>query len=146
MKQMTRKLSAVVVVCALLASAERIVLAQKPADRQSQWVFGASNGQVVGMALGAAAAGALIGVGIHYAVKHGHTVTGCAHSGPDGMSLTSESDKQTYMLAGATAEIKDGERVRLSGTKEKVSSGRRQFLVEKVSKDFGRCEVASSLR
>lgn len=43
---------------------------------------------------------------------------------------------------GDVAGIKPGSRVRVSGKKEK-SSGTAQFLVEKVSKDFGACSVSA---
>jgi hypothetical protein len=147
MKQINRKLSYVVILSALLAPAEGPAAAQKPGSRQSQWVLGASNGQVIGIGAGIAAAGAVIGIGTYYAFKHGHSVTGCARSGPDGMTLTSESGKQTYTLIGEVAGIKAGDRVRVSGKKSKqASAGAPQFLVEKVSRDFGPCEVASSAR
>ena len=45
---------------------------------------------------------------------------------------------------GDVAGIKPGSRVRVSGKKEKEkSSGTAQFLVEKVSKDFGACSVSA---
>jgi hypothetical protein len=80
-------------------------------------------------------------------VKHNHSVTGCARSGQDGMQLTSDSDKQTFILVGAVAGIKPGNRVRVSGKKTKQKSpAAAQFLVEKVSKDLGPCEIATSSR
>jgi hypothetical protein len=144
MKDGKRKLSAVVTLCALLAPACGRVLAQERNAQPAALVYGASNGKVVGIGVGVAAVGALIGIGVFYGVKHNHSVTGCALSGPDGITLTSDSDKQTYTLIGDMAGIKPGNRVRVSGKRRKASSAAtRQYLVEKVSRDFGPCELAS---
>lgn len=142
MKRRDGKLTAALALCAVLAPAESIILAQRPAE-----VIGASNAKAAGVAAGIAGAGAAIGIGVYYAVKHDHSVSGCARSGPEGLQLTSESDKQTYSLVGEVAAIKPGERVRVSGKKGKEkSAATREFLVEKVSKDLGPCEIASSSR
>ncbi len=144
------KLSAVLAMCGLLAAAGGPAQGQK---RQAQppelftGGIGPSNAEIVGVVAGIAALGAAIGIGVYFAVKHNHRVTGCARSGPDGMTLTSESDKQTYALVGEVAGIKSGDRVRVSGKKSKdQSSGTRHFLVEKVSKDLGACEASSATR
>jgi hypothetical protein len=143
MKGRERKLSAILALCALLVPAGRAVLAQRPANQ----TIGATHGQIEGAIAGIAGAGALIGILAYVAVKHNPGVIGCARSGPDGMTLTSESDKQTYTLVGDVAGIKPGNRVRVSGKKgKKKSAGTRELLVEKVSKDFGPCEVASASR
>jgi len=43
-------------------------------------------------------------------------------------------------LSGQVADIKPSDRVRVSGKKEKKKAGApQQFLVEKLSKDFGAC-------
>jgi hypothetical protein len=143
---MKTKLSAMVVACIVLASAEVPVLAEK---HQDQPLFtgsiGPSTGEIVGIAVGIVAVGAGIGLGIYFAVKHNHSVTGCARSTADGMTLTTESDKQTYALTGEVAAIKSGNRVRVSGKKSKEkSAGTSHFLVEKVLKDYGACNVAAS--
>jgi hypothetical protein len=146
MEHMTRRnltFSSALALFALVMPAGRAGLAQRPAAE----TIGASNGQIVGVAAGIAGAGALVGILAYVAVKHNHSVTGCARSGPDGMTLTSESDKQTYALVGDVAGLKAGDRVRVSGKKSKEkSAGTREFLVEKISKDFGPCEVASTSR
>jgi hypothetical protein len=147
MNTKTRKLAAVVAVCVLLAPAERRVLAEKHADQTPLFTgsIGPSTGEIVGIAVGIVAVGAAIGVGIYFAVKHNHSMTGCTRSTTDGLTLTTESDKQTYALTGDVAGIKPGNRVRVSGKKSKEkSTGTNQFLVEKVSKDFGACNVAAS--
>lgn len=145
MKRTNRKFSAVVALCALLAPADSSILAQRPRPRPQSIAYGASNGEVAGIIAGIAGAGALIGILAYVAVKHNHSVTGCARSGPDGMTLTSEPDKQSYTLIGDVANIKSGDRVRVSGKKGRdKSSATRKFLVEKVSRDFGPCEVAAA--
>ena len=144
MKRTNRKLSALVALCALVAPADGSIMslqAQRPRAQSSI----VSNGQVAGAIAGIAGAGALIGILAYVAIRHNHSVTGCARSGPDGMTLTTEPDKQSYTLMGDVARIKAGERVRVSGKKGKdKSSATPKFLVEKVSRDFGPCEVAAA--
>jgi hypothetical protein len=105
------------------------------------------SGDALGIAVGVAAAGA-IGVATAVAVNHErHILKGCVSSGPDGLRLTKDSDKKTYSLVGITADVKSGEKVRLHGTKQKKqkgSPGNQQFLVERVSKDLGPCEVVAA--
>jgi hypothetical protein len=101
-----------------------------------------SGGQVVGIFVGVAAIGAAIGVGIYFVVRKGPSITGCAVSGASGLSLQNEGDQQTYTLIGDTAGVKTGDRVKVSGKKKKKDpSGNRDFLVEKLAKDHGRCKV-----
>jgi hypothetical protein len=102
--------------------------------------IGPTSGQVIGVALGIAAAGAGIGVGVYFLVRHDHSLTGCTSSGAHGLVLRSEGDGQSYDLAGVTANIRPGARVRVSGKKKaKQADGNRMFLVEKLPKDFGPC-------
>lgn len=104
--------------------------------------IGASKSEIVGVEIGIAAAGAVIGVGIYYAARHSHNLTGCVVSGPNGLQLQSPGDKQAYILIGDIATIKSGERIRVSGKKKKGSGAPQQFLVEKLTKDYGACPVA----
>lgn len=148
MNRKTRKFSAMVAACMLLASAEGPVLAEKHQDQPPPFFTGSigpSTGEIVGIAVGIVAVGVGIGLGIYFGVKHNHSVTGCVRSTADGMTLTTESDKQTYALTGDVAGIKSGNRVRVSGKKSKEkSAGTAQFLVEKVSKDLGACAASAS--
>jgi hypothetical protein len=148
MNRKTRKFSAMVGACMLLASVEGPVLAEKHQDQPPPFFTGSigpSNGEIIGIAVGIGVGIAAIGVGVYFAVKHNHSVTGCARSTADGITLTTESDKQTYALTGDVAGIKPGNRVRVSGKKSKPkSAGTAQFLVEKVSKDFGACTASAS--
>ena len=109
--------------------------------------LGPSKGEIVGISVGAVAGTALV-VGTVVAVNHDrHILKGCVSPGPDGLQLTRDSDKKVFSLVGAPADIKPGEKVKLHGTKEKKqkgSPGNEQFVVERVTKDFGRCEVVAA--
>jgi hypothetical protein len=133
-----RNILVMVAACALLVTANDTAKAQIGVTKnQARWIV-----------VGIAAIGAGIGLGIYFAVRpHGHSLTGCAGSGPDGPELVSENDQQVYALAGEVAGIKSGERIRVSGKKEKKSAGvHPQFLVEKLSKDFGACKAQPAMR
>src|ERR1700760_3974082 len=133
MKGKNKKSAAIVAACMLLAPVNAPLLAQRP-EAQPPLFTGSSvpsTGEIVGVAVGIAAIGAAIGIGVYFAIKHNHSVTGCAASTADGMTLTTESDKHTYSLIGDVAAIKPGNRVRVSGKKSKEkSAGRSQFMVE----------------
>ena len=72
---------------------------------------------------------------------HADTLHGCVSSAPNSLLLLNEGDQQPYDLLGDTAAVKAGERVKVSGKKKKDTSGKRYFLVEKVSKSYGVCKV-----
>jgi hypothetical protein len=90
----------------------------------------------------AVAIGAALGVGIYFLVRQPPSISGCAASSTDGLTLQNEGDQQTYDLIGDTAAVKVGERIKVSGKKKKDTSGKRYFLVEKVSKNYGACKVS----
>jgi hypothetical protein len=123
-------------VCALL-----LVIVTKPAEAS----IPTTNDIVwIGIAIGVIGAG--IGIGIYFAVHHGHSLNGCAVSGPNGIQLQSKGDGRTYALVGDVAAIKPGERVRLSGKKAKNASVPPQFFAEKLNGSYGSCEVQSAVR
>jgi hypothetical protein len=141
-----QKLLANVITLALLGLASGPIIVYG-ASRQSSDTQIVSNGQIAGVAAGIAAAGAAIGIGVYYAVHHGHSLTGCTSSGSRGLELVSEGDHETWALVGEVSGIKPGQRVRVSGKREKKDSvNTRQFLVEKVSKDLGPCDGGRSGR
>lgn len=105
--------------------------------------IGACKGEVVGILVGIGAGGAALGIGVYYAVHHSHTLTGCAGTSGSGLQLQSQSDRKTYVLVGEIAGIKPGERVSVSGKKEKGSGIPQQFLVEKLTRDYGACPASS---
>ncbi|MGH9604216.1 MAG: hypothetical protein ACRD3N_00815 [Terracidiphilus sp.] len=102
--------------------------------------------QVGWIVAGIAASGAAIGVGLYFAFNHSHSIRGCAASGANGLELRNEGDQKNFHLLGMTADVKPGDRVRVSGKHKKApkgSSGNPTFLVEKLAKDYGVCEGAS---
>jgi hypothetical protein len=107
----------------------------------SAGLVGASNGKTAGVLIALVGAGVLIGVGVYFAVRHGHSLKGCASSGSGGMQLLNEGDKQTYALAGDVDGIKAGNRVRVSGNKKNSTGNSRQFVATKLSKDYGPCKA-----
>jgi len=140
-----RNLLAMVAACALLLTATAT------AQPQSGTIGGVTGGDAVAIGVAIAVIGAGIGFGVfyavHHAVHHGHSLDGCAVSGANGLELQNRGDQQTYALVGDTAGIKPGERVRISGKKEKKNGGAHpQFLVEKLNKDFGACNAEPSIR
>ena len=107
-------------------------------------IAGASDGKTAGVLIALVGVGVLIGVGVYFAVHHGHSVKGCASSGSGGMQLINESDHRTHELAGDLDGIKAGNRVRISGNKKKLSGNTRQFVATKLSKDYGLCQTQPS--
>jgi hypothetical protein len=104
-------------------------------------IVGASDGKTAGVIIALVGVGALIGVGVYFAVHHGHSLKGCASPGPAGMQSLNERDQQTYALAGDVDGIKAGNRVRVSGNKNKAAGNSRQFVATKLSKDYGPCKI-----
>ena len=101
----------------------------------AQYVTKAETAEAVGVVSGV---GAAIGVGIYFAVHANHSVTGCTAAAASGLQL--QSDQQTWSLVGSIADLKPGERIRVSGKKQKMSAGApRPFLVEKLARDYGAC-------
>lgn len=100
-----------------------------------------STGTIVGVIVGVVAVVAVVTyVVIHQSTKK-RTITGCVFSGENGMSVTDEKDKRSYLLSGSTADIKTGDRVTLQGKKIKQKDAGKPLLWETkaISKDFGVC-------
>ena len=128
-------------ICAVLAiTAIRPAMADHPRPENRI----PTNGDIVWIGVGIAAIGAGITIGIVLAVgHHDHNIAGCVATGPNGLELLSESDQQTYALVGNTADIKAGDRVRVSARKQKTSvAGPRVLVVNKLGKDFGSCAAS----
>jgi len=132
-------------VCTLAVTPPLPARAQQAPTTWNDFQIGPSSGQVIAIGVGIAVAGTAIGIGTYYAFHHNHNLTGCAAVTPDGLRLQKDGDGQTYSLVGEIAAIRPGDRVRLSGKKEKAdATGPRLFLVEKVKKDFGSCKVQTA--
>lgn len=130
-------------ILATLVACAMAVTAAAPANAQTSTpIGGVTKSDAAWIAVAVAAIGAGIGIGIYYAIHHGHSLSGCAVGGANGLELQNQSDQQTYTLVGAVAGIKPGERVRVSGKKVKRTAGpAQQFLVEQLSKDYGVCSA-----
>jgi hypothetical protein len=109
--------------------------------------IGPSTGEVVGVAAGIGAA-VVIGTVVLVHVSHSHhQIKGCLISGPNGLEVQDESDSKTYFLTGAPVNAKVGDVVRVSGTKEKKqkdSAGSEDFVVARMSKDYGPCKAGTA--
>ena len=116
-----------------------VSLFASPAPVKAQKIV--SNGEIAGAIVGIAAAGVVIGVGTYYLLRKA-SITGCAVSNQNGLELRNESDRQTYMLMGDTADIKAGDRIRVKGKKKKKDSpAGGKFLVEKLARNYGPCRA-----
>ena len=133
-----RRLLIKVAVCGLLATTASAARAQFMED--SQTLCGCKS-EVEGIAAGIAAGAAAITIVAIIEVRHHNSVTGCTVSGPNGLDLKTE-DGRDFVLLGATAGIKAGERIKVSGSRKKKVDGvtdRESFVVNKVAKDYGSC-------
>ena len=101
--------------------------------------IGPSTGEVVGVVVGVVAAAVVVVVVLVVHDSHKHTIDGCVASGPDGLTLLNKKDNKVYALSGDYASLKAGERVALKGQKNKDSSGKSIFQVNKVNKNYGAC-------
>ena len=100
-----------------------------------------SNGEVIGIGV-AAVAVVVIGVVVLVEVnKSHHTIKGCVSSGPGGLEVLNESDKKVYALMGVPPNVKVGDVIKVHGKKEK-QGGAQEFVVEKMSRDYGPCKAA----
>ena len=132
------------IIAGILLSA---LLAATSATARAQVGYQVTKGTVAGVAAVIAGVGVGVGLGVYFAVRHNHSLTGCAVSSPNGLQLQSQGDQQIYALVGDIAGITSGDRIRVSGKREKKSAGvPRQFLVEKLAKDYGFCAAAPGAR
>jgi hypothetical protein len=111
---------------------------------------GYGSGKAIGIGVGAAAGAA---VAVVLLVRHHHHiannnqayVTGCTQSIPNGISLTSEKDNQTYSIVSSDNSLKAGERMTLKGSVVSADgSANPSFQVTSMVKDFGTCGETSA--
>jgi hypothetical protein len=113
---------------------------------------GYGSGKAIGIGVGAAAGAAVAIVLLvrHHRHAENNTqtqayVTGCTQSIPNGISLTSEKDNQTYSILSNYNSLKAGERVTLKGSiVSSDGSANPSFQVLSMVKDFGTCGEASA--
>lgn len=108
--------------------------------------IGPSKGEIIGAGLGVGAGiAAVVAVGVHHA--H-HTLTGCVPDPSGGTELEIRNGTKTYKLAGNTAGVIAGRKVRLHGKRLKQAkhdSSDPIFQVSEVSKDYGPCTSSLGL-
>jgi hypothetical protein len=106
--------------------------------------IGPPKGEVVGAAVGIVAVVVVGTVVLVEVNKSHHTVKGCVTAGPDGLTLHSDGNGKTYALTGVTANVKVGDVIKAHGSKQKGqkdSAGDQDFMVEKMSRDYGPCKA-----
>lgn len=101
--------------------------------------IGPSAGEVVGIIVGVAVVITVGGVLIYHETHKHPSITGCVASSADGLTVQNEKEKKVYALSGNSAALAVGERDTLKGNKVKGSGGRASFQVEKLTKDYGKC-------
>lgn len=142
MKLRLRSMVATVVLCAAALTAT------PAANAQTGTIV--SKSEVAGILIAIIATGAAIVIVTYVVIHHGyanHNITGCVESGAGGLMLENQGDHQTYALVGEVAAIKQGERVHVSGKKEKkTAAATRQFQVDKLSKDYGACPMKPAVQ
>jgi len=105
--------------------------------------IGPTNGQVIGAIVGVGAGVALGTIAIVEVNKSHHRIKGCVTAGPDGILVHNDGDQKVYALTGVTANVKVGDIVKVNGDKnkkQKDSAGDVDFMVIKISKDYGPCK------
>ena len=121
-----RRVALVAILCLLLPTPAR-------ANYQA-----AGDAIIVGIVVVSAAIAVLVTVLILHHKGPKSEITGCVSSGTNGLSLTDEIDRRTYILSGDTAAVKTGDRVTLEG-KRKTKGDTFIFQAQKVNRDFGAC-------
>lgn len=92
---------------------------------------------------GVAGTVAVVGIATYLIIQRAHTVKGCVTDDPDHLLLHTE-DGRTYVLLGATTNIKADTVIKVRGSRKKKISGltdQPTFIVEKVNKVYGPCSV-----
>ena len=142
MKLRLRSMVATVVLCAAALTAT------PAANAQTGTIV--SKSEVAGILIAIVATGAAIVIVTYVVIHHGytsHNITGCVESGAGGLVLENQGDHQPYDLVGAVTDVKQGERVHVSGKKEKKTAGAtRQFQVDKLTKDYGACPMKPAVQ
>jgi hypothetical protein len=99
-----------------------------------------STGEIVGILVAAVAVVAVVAyVVVHESTKK-RTITGCARSGANGLTVSDEKDGQIYALSGNTAGITPGDRVKLHGKRHKGPHKTLTWEATSVARDFGVCQ------
>jgi hypothetical protein len=103
-----------------------------------------SEGEVIGVAVGAVAVIVVGTVVLVEVNKSHHNLKGCVTAGPDGLTLHTEGNSKVYALTGVPENVKVGDVIQVHGSKskgQKDSAGDQDFAVEKMSRDYGPCKA-----
>jgi len=126
----------------IVAAALLCMLAMAAAPRaRAQFITKTDVAEVAGVIVGV---GAVIGVGVYFAVRASHTTKGCVAQAADGFELVT-GDNQRFLLLGATSGVKPGELIKVHGSKKKRVAGvsdRRSLVIDKLDRDYGACSAA----
>jgi hypothetical protein len=106
--------------------------------------YGSGNGKAIGIGVGVAAAAV---VGVVLLVHHHHaseaasqaSLIGCTRHDLHGISLTNETDNQTYRLIPGSTLLQPGDRVELKGVRTDEGSTTQAFRVNYLVKNYGAC-------
>jgi len=95
------------------------------------------SGKTAALVAGYAAAGTALYV---YLLKRSTNMVGCVGEAGEGLHITSEKDKKTYVLDSPDVVFRPGTRVEIRGRKSKYGAVRK-FRVKKLLKELGPCET-----
>jgi hypothetical protein len=133
------KMKFTVILYPVLLIAELLAAPQATAQSSQNSGYGVGNihqGLVVGVIAGVAAAA---GVGITYLILHNRgVVVGCITESGGRRTLV-RTDKKVYSLVDTGPALPVGERAKLKGRRSGPASAP-SFQVEKVLRDYGRCQ------
>ena len=140
----TRRMLVIVTICVLLMTATESSRAQATPHAFLDGAGTTTKSSLIIAALVTAVA--LIGLGVYFASRHGHSVHGCVEHSPDGLELHTD-DGRSFLLLGDTTGIQAGDRVKVRGSRHEKLDGvseRPSFVVETLDKDYGSCTVTPS--
>jgi|SRR5580658_1488109 hypothetical protein len=133
------------IVCFVILGSLLICGSTAPPGCAPSGQIGPSSGEIIGGVIGVAA---VIVVGtvvlVEVSDKSHHTIKGCVTAGPDGLTVHTDGNGKTYALTGVTANVKVGDVIKVHGSKQKGqkdSAGDQDFMVEKMSRDYGPCKA-----
>lgn len=95
------------------------------------------SGKTAALVAGYAVAGTALYV---YLLKRSTNMVGCVGEAGEGLHITTEKDKKTYLLDSPHVTLRPGTRVEIRGRKSKYGAVRK-FRVKKLLKEVGPCET-----
>ena len=96
---------------------------------------------MVGIIAAIVAVPIVIGTVLYFVLRQPR-LTGCVVHGANGLELMNEGDSQTYLLSGDITNLKVGDRIKITGKKQKKNaSGPRPVVVTSLKKDYGACKA-----